>query len=238
MSEIKDSKNKLACYAIIGSLFEGTNFDNNFKNTFRAEYDRLSKNGTEPLEAFRLANAKAAKEALKELPVIMRLNFMLNTFCSENSTATDEIINWKDINENITVNISEYDYQFIREVNSLEELKQLRLDIELAMSDLQPWKTVKCKDCDSEFSMNFGEVYYFLSKDMKLPKRCPACRKSRKGGNNAMKDNNSKKQLTEMVQRDLKKTEKDIDKILEESFKERKEYKTSIMADAFKRAGL
>jgi hypothetical protein len=36
--------------------------------------------------------------------------------------------------------------------------------------------TRNCKICDEEFTLNAGEVYFYWSKNLFLPKRCPLCR--------------------------------------------------------------
>ena len=42
-------------------------------------------------------------------------------------------------------------------------------------------KSLKCLDCGQQFTFTAGEQEFYASRDLKNePKRCPACRKSRK----------------------------------------------------------
>lgn len=218
---------------MIGSLMEGSAFDKAFKTTFDTAYQKL-KNEKDPVTAFQLANKIATKESLKYLPVIMRVNYLFNTMY--NKDIANESIDWKTVNEILSSNIGECDYDRVKEVNSFEELKQLKINIEIAMADLEPWIIRKCKDCDENFSMFFSEIDYFISRDLHLPKRCSKCRKSRKTGNEDKSDN--KKILSKNVTKNLKRTEEELVKAIEENQKAREEFKTSSMSDAFKRAGL
>ena len=42
-----------------------------------------------------------------------------------------------------------------------------------------------CKDCGKEFNMTPGEVKFYEANHLKLPKRCPDCRATRKTANEA-----------------------------------------------------
>ena len=228
-----DYRAELNKMAIIGSVFEGTAFDKAFKTTFDTAYQKL-KDEKDPVTAFQLANKIATKESLKYLPVVMRVNYLLNT--TFNNDITDESIDWKTVNEILTSNIEDVDYNGVKEVNSFEELKQLKISIECAMADLGPWITLKCKDCKEDFTMLFSEVNYFCSRNLHLPKRCSKCRKARKSGTEDKTSN--KKILAKNVTKTLQRTEEELAKAIEESRKDREEFKTSSMSDAFKRLGL
>lgn len=224
--------------AMLGSMFEGTEFDKKFKETFDKEYKALIANKeVDPVNAFRLANAKATRESLKCLPLMLRLNYLINSFIGKDNENSDEIIDWNLVNEIITTNIEEFDYQSIHKVNSYEELKNLRIEIEFAYADLQPWRTSKCKDCHEDFHMNFSEVLYFAEKGMKLPKRCPACRKARKGCN-TLEEKKANVEASIKARKKAKSEEEKLKERLQNSQKEREEYKTSIMSEALKKAGL
>jgi hypothetical protein len=41
--------------------------------------------------------------------------------------------------------------------------------------------TLRCIDCENLFIFTSGEQEYFLSRMLSKPKRCPACRKKRRG---------------------------------------------------------
>lgn len=234
------SNNKLPdlnSMAMLGSMFEGTEFDKKFKETFDVEYKALIESKEEPIVAFRLANIKATRESLKCLPLVFRLNYLMNSFIGKENENADELIDWDLVNEIITTNIEEFDYQFGRKVNSYEELKNLRIEVDLAYSDLQHWRASKCKDCHEDFNMNFGEVLYFVEKGMKLPKRCPACRKARKEGNTP-EEKKANVQASIKSRHKIRDEEKKLEEKLQKSQKEREEYKTSTMSEALKKAGL
>ena len=57
-----------------------------------------------------------------------------------------------------------------------------------------------CKDCGKEFNMTSGEVKFYVSKNLELPKRCPNCRKSRKFA----REENERQQKWEEDERKLK----------------------------------
>ena len=237
--EIKDPSKALTTMAMLGSMLEGTSFDKTFRKVFKENYDKFKADESiDPITAFRKANLEATKESLKELPLFMRLNYILNNlYRDENNEIIEAMVNWKNINDILTENVDDTDYQFIKEVKSVKEITQLKLDIEFAMADLQPWKISKCKDCHDKFYMNYSEVLYFLDKGMKLPKRCPACRKARKEGN-TMEEKKANVEASIKARNKAKAEEKKLEERLEKSLKEREEYKTSIMSNALKKAGL
>jgi len=41
-------------------------------------------------------------------------------------------------------------------------------------------RELKCLDCGAEFIFSAGEQFYYWSKGLSTPKRCPACRLKRK----------------------------------------------------------
>ena len=238
-------KYNLATMAAIGNLFEGTRFDKVFKETFQKTLKEL-KDTTDPVIAFQKANAVATAESIRFLPLLMRINYLLNSLVNideakkEDVEDIDPLIDWEFINQVLTDNIEPYDYSCgERRVSSVEELKQYKIDIELALSDIQPWIIRKCKQCGEEFSIFFSEAKYFNDKDLQLPKRCKKCRKARKEAANKNIDD-SHQALAELVNRDLeniKKLESDIEKSIKEAKEERQKFGTSSMADALKRAG-
>lgn len=235
-------KYNLATMAAIGNLFEGTTFDKVFKETFQKTFAEL-KETTDGITAFQKANAAATAQSIRFLPLLMRINYLLNSLVKideakkEYVEDIDPFIDWEFINQILTDNIAPSDYSCgERKVSSVEELKQYKIDIELALSDIQPWIIRKCKQCGEEFSIFFSEAEYFNGKDMQLPKRCKKCRKARKEAANKNIDD-SHQALAELVNRDLKKLENSIEESIKEAKEERKKFGTSSMADALKRAG-
>jgi hypothetical protein len=41
-------------------------------------------------------------------------------------------------------------------------------------------KLLRCLECGADFAFTIGEQRYFFSKELSIPKRCPACRQKRK----------------------------------------------------------
>ena len=247
MSNINDID--MSTLAMLGSAFKGTPFDKAFTETFKEKYKELLESGTDAMTAFSKANAYASLEALKQLPLLFRLNYLLNTLVPKNDENEEnkvEAIDWELVNKILNANLGEFEYRpdKKRTVNSMDELKQYRVDVELAMNEIQPWIVKKCKDCKNSFSMNFGEVEYFSRKNMSIPKRCPVCRKAKKVANviEEASDNHTKPIAIHIV--DSKKINKKKDKSSSKpKFKETD--KTSVpvpeetaMAKAMKNAGI
>ena len=220
-------------------------FDKVFKETFTKTFAEL-KETTDGITAFQKANAAATAQSIRFLPLLMRINYLLISLVNiddakkENVEDIDPLIDWEFINQILTDNIEPSDYNCgERKVNSIEELKQYKIDIELALSDIQPWIIRKCKECGEDFTIFFSEAEYFNGKDMQLPKRCKKCRKARKEAANKKIDD-SHQALAELVNRDLeniKKLEMDIEKSIKEAKEERQKFGTSSMVDALKKAG-
>ena len=239
------AKYDLNTMAALGNLFEGTMFDKVFKETFTKTFAEL-KETTDGITAFQKANAAATAQSIRFLPLLMRINYLLNSLVkideakNEDVGDIDPLVDWNFINQILTDNIEPSDYNCgERKVNSVEELKQYKIDIELALSDIQPWIIRKCKECGEDFTIFFSEAEYFNGKDMQLPKRCKKCRKARKEAANKKIDD-SHQALAELVNRDLeniKKLEMDIEKSIKEAKEERQKFGTSSMVDALKKAG-
>ena len=241
MNNVEKDLNTLA---LIGAAFEGTTFDKVFKSVLRESFEKYSKT-EDPITAYQKANKDAVFKSIVHLPLIMRINYLLGTFKKyNNSDSSDNIISevvdmdsitdWNKINEMLKENISHNDYNCgEREVHSVDELNQYRVDIELALQNIQPWITRKCKDCGESFSIFFSEVEYFTNKDMQLPKRCKSCRKNRKDAANKKIDNNHDKLFAISKEKDEEWKQR-----LEDIKKDRHEFNSAPMAEAFKRAGL
>lgn len=206
-----DPKNSLILYSSLGSMLEGTTFDKAYKKAFTEEFKRTNEEGKDPADAFRLASKKAAEESLKTTPLLFRLNFYCNIWKADH----DDFIDWDHINKVLNENLDEFDFDAgRREVHSYKELSDYKVDVELAMADIQPWIKRKCKECNRDFILLFSEVEYFGNKGLKLPRRCFNCRKG--------------------IKVEKPKTHFNM----EEENKNREDFKTSAFKDALKKAKL
>ena len=241
MSEEKmNIKDELAMFAALGDAIRETAVDIAFTEEFKKKYGEASKEfPDQPVEAFRIANKAATLEMLKQLPLLMRVNYFCNKFSDaniENVVLTEDQIDWKYINEALSSNIGEDDYNATSlEVNSIKELRELKTNISLALSDIQPYIIRTCKSCKEKFTMNFGEVYYFASNDLAVPKRCHKCRKTRKNNNNKTETEHVEK--ANKHSNSIKKSSKTVEDATRIREEEREEFKHSSMADALKKAG-
>lgn len=206
-----DPEKTLALFSSLGSIFEGSSFDQAYKKAFIEEFKKANEEGKEPADAFRLASKKAAEESLKAMPLLFRLNFYCNIWKKDQ----DELIDWDHINKVLNENLHEFDFDAgRREVHSYKELTDYRVDVELATSDINPWIKRKCKECGRDFIMLFSEAVYFEEKGLKLPRRCYECRKG------------------------IKSTESKDGTKVDELIKEREEFKTSAFKSALTKANL
>ena len=116
LEEIKDPSKTLTTMAMLGSMLEGTSFDKTYRKVFQENYDKFKTDESiDPMTAFRKANLEATKESLKELPLFMRLNYILNNlYRNENNEIIEGMIDWKNINDILTENVDDTDYQFIK----------------------------------------------------------------------------------------------------------------------------
>ena len=120
---------------------------------------------------------------LRTKPLWERLNLLVNkvgTALSQGHTGAD--INWGKINNYLTDNVGEYDYNCFDVVKCPEELAEVRANCIGASCGLGAWQKHTCKDCGKPFYMTFSEVEFFKNKELHVPKRCKKCRDKRKNG--------------------------------------------------------
>jgi hypothetical protein len=143
----------------------------------REAFDKEMNNPDIKDPSMRLHNAINAmmKKLVITVPIGMRLTFFANML-----SGTEEDIPWDNINDLILENPQPYDYNRFHRVNSIQEFESERLDYVAAECGLGPWYIGVCKECGEQFFMNHGEVEFFESRELPLPKRCPECRAQRK----------------------------------------------------------
>lgn len=131
-------------------------------------------------EAMKLLHAEMDK-TLYSFPMWMRFNYLLNTVgkvLEQGRTEAD--INWDKVNEILTTNRNEYDFNAFQRIENAEALATARADCIASSMDFGVWQKHTCKDCGKEFYMSYNEVKFFESKELHIPKRCKCCRDKRK----------------------------------------------------------
>jgi hypothetical protein len=124
------------------------------------------------------------KETLLTFPMWMRFNYLLNTInkaLTDGHTEAD--IDWDKVNELLTTNRNEYDFNFFKRIETIEQLVFTRSDcIAASVCSDGIWQEHTCKDCGNGFCMSYKEVKFYEGKGLHIPKRCKACRDKRKVG--------------------------------------------------------
>ena len=131
-------------------------------------------------DAMKVLHAEMDK-TLMSFPMWMRFNYLLNTVGKVLEQGKKEAdINWDKVNEILTANRSEYDFNVFQRIESAEALAAARADCLASSMDFGVWQVHTCKDCGKEFYMSYREVKFFESKALHIPKRCKNCRAKKK----------------------------------------------------------
>ncbi len=125
------------------------------------------------IKRFQDAMRESSREFIEHFPMWMKFNFIANTTADK----TDEEIDWNYVNEMLLKNAEDDDYNCFDRINSKEEFKVEYDKIVSAQFDMHPFRRCTCKTCKEPFTLNFSEIEYYKSKELKLPKRCIYCRK-------------------------------------------------------------
>jgi hypothetical protein len=138
-------------------------------------------------EAQKLLHAEMEK-TLYSFPMWMRFNYLLNTISNalDQGNKTEDI-NWDKVNEILTTNRNEYDFNFFKRIESVDALMLARADCMVAPMNIDGcsiWQSHTCKDCGKPFMMSYKEVKFYENKQLHIPKRCKSCRDKRKVGSN------------------------------------------------------
>lgn len=122
-------------------------------------------------------------KVLTTSPMWMRLNYLcniVNQMFSEGHTDAD--VNWNKVNELLTTNVNEYDFNAFKRIETSETLVWEAARCRSASICDDIWQEHTCKDCGKEFFMTYNEVHFYENKNLHVPKRCKACRAKRKAG--------------------------------------------------------
>lgn len=114
-----------------------------------------------------------SKEAL-----FVKLSIIINPDSDYLSEDTEE--QWAIVNSLLSKKISlDYNIDIPEEFNSMDQLLELYSRIRLAVNDLSPYLELQCKDCNSTFVLNYGEIVFYVENNLYVPKRCDQCRKAK-----------------------------------------------------------
>lgn len=121
-------------------------------------------------------------KVLTTSPMWMRLNYLcnvVNQMLSEGHTDAD--IDWNKVNELLTTNVNEYDFNVFKRIETSDQLLIVASHCRTAsILDCDIWQKHTCKDCGEQFFMTYNEVSFYERKRLHVPKRCKACRDKRR----------------------------------------------------------
>lgn len=120
-------------------------------------------------------------KVLLSSPMWMRFNYLCNSVGNGIKQGfTEADINWDKVNEILTTNVNEYDFNAFDRIETPEQLvwESTRCRSASICDDI--WQKHTCKDCGEPFLMTYNEVHFYESKNLHIPKRCKACREKRK----------------------------------------------------------
>ena len=122
-------------------------------------------------------------KALHSFPMWIRLNYLCNTINSMLTNGyTETDINWDKVNEILTTNVGEYDFNNFKRIETVDELSYATMMCHQVSIIEGVWQKHICKDCGEEFVLTYHEVKFYENKGLHIPKRCKACRDKRKAG--------------------------------------------------------
>lgn len=126
--------------------------------------------------------SEASQEVLKELPIWMKCNVILKDlrdhFIETNEDLDENQLNWiNKILKHPCKNHNEFDFNIFDEIHNLDELKDLQDASNAAEYDIGPKRKEICKRCGNAFYLTKGELDWYFSRDLNVPKKCPYCRK-------------------------------------------------------------
>ena len=134
--------------------------------------------GNKPQKLYKKASASLIEiynnPIVTSSPLFVKIGFILNCI------VYDINVDWNLVNKIIFKDKEEYDYNIDvpERFTSVEQLFELRSNIYLASSDKKPYYTAIYKSCGDRFALNYGKISFFISRGLKVPKRCMECRKN------------------------------------------------------------
>lgn len=136
---------------------------------------------TDAFEKVRGMFAGIQDEFLRTKPMWMRLNLITNMLNqARNNGKTEKDIDWDKVNEYLTINVDEYDFNCFDRIESFKALYEATMQCHESSILNMAWQKHKCKDCDTEFHMSYKEVHFYKDKELHIPKRCKDCRDYRR----------------------------------------------------------
>lgn len=118
---------------------------------------------------------KAGLEYAKTLPVWMRCNILARQLEGK----TDDEIDWEKINEILSYQNKDLDFNDFDKVSSIDQFEEVRLRaISAEVPEFnEPYFRKTCKICGKTFTLTRGEINFFQKKHLDIPVRCHSCRK-------------------------------------------------------------
>ena len=136
---------------------------------------------TDAFKKVREMFASVQDNFLRTQPMFMRLNLLTNMLGkARNEGKTNEDIDWDKINEYLTTNVDEYDFNDFDKIESFDDLLGTTMHCHEASILNTSWHKGKCKDCGAEFRMSYNEVHFYQERGFQPPKRCKHCRELRR----------------------------------------------------------
>lgn len=126
--------------------------------------------------------SEASQKALEELPIWMKCNIILkdlrNHFIETNEDLDENQLKWiNKILKHPCKYHNEFDFNIFDEIHSLDELKELQDASNAAEYDIGPKRKEICKKCGNAFYLTKGELDWYFSRNLNVPKKCSYCRK-------------------------------------------------------------
>lgn len=110
-------------------------------------------------------------------PLFLRINFILHAINLTN--AKKNSVNWNKVTNFLYANQIPFDYNINlpRVINSATDLSKLNSRIYMALKDIDPYHKALCKSCNEVFYLKYGELKFYVEKDLYITKKCLRCRK-------------------------------------------------------------
>lgn len=169
--------------------FEGNFIDKLFRNR-REAIEKLNKKDLyysnmqkqKVINAAKKILSEASQKALEELPIWMKCNIILKDlrdhFIETNEDLDENQLKWinKILKHPCKYN-NEFDFNIFDEIHNLDELKELQDASNAAEYDIGPKRKEICKKCGNAFYLTKGELDWYFSRNLNVPKKCQYCRK-------------------------------------------------------------
>ena len=111
----------------------------------------------------------------------MRFKYLYNSIGNALKQGfTEADINWDNVNEILTTNVNEYDFNAFDRIETPEQLVWESMRCRSASIRDDIWQKHTCKDCGKPFLMTYNEVQFYGNRNLHIPRRCKVCREKRK----------------------------------------------------------